>query len=264
MEIRAAAEAERLLDSDVAVEVRGVQKKFDDFVALDGINLAVKRGEFVALVGPSGCGKSTLLRLIAGLITPTDGSVTIGGQLIEGTTHPQVSVMFQSPTLFPWRTVLANVLLPVEVQRAPSSEDKARAKQLLSMTGLTDFTEHYPSQLSGGMQQRVSLCRVLVKDPEIMLLDEPFGALDEFTREHLNVELANMVEDSTRSVVLVTHNISEAVFLSDRVITLGTNPGRILGDISIELPRPRSQEVVFTQAFAELTKAVRVTLGMHK
>jgi len=249
------------VSSEVAISTGNVVKRFGDLVALQGIDLTIDRGEFVSLVGPSGCGKSTLLRLMAGLLDPTEGQVEIEGERVDGETHSEVAVMFQNPTLFPWRTVFDNVLLPIEVQRTPTSDDRERATQLLDMTGLSAFIEYYPHQLSGGMQQRTALCRVLVKNPGIMLLDEPFGALDEFTRERLNTELAKMVTASLRTVVLVTHNIAEAVLLSDRVVTLGTEPGRLLAAIKIPHDRPRSSEFVYTPEFAELTKRVRQALG---
>lgn len=249
-----------------AVSVEGVRKHFRkgdrDLLALGGVDLKIKPGEFVSLVGPSGCGKSTLLRIIGGLTAPTGGTVRVEGNVVTET-HRDVALMFQTPTLFPWRTVLDNVLLPVEIRRKPTSQDIQKAKELLHLVHLDGFFEHHPKELSGGMQQRVSLSRVLVTDPRIMLLDEPFGALDEFTREKLNVELAAIVADGQRSVVLVTHSIQEAVFLADRVVSMGTSPGRILGEIQVPFPRPRPASLVLTNEFQAISGEVRKMLGLE-
>ena len=248
------------------VEVRGLTKHFkkgdSEFVALENVDLTIRQGEFISLVGPSGCGKSTLLRIIGGLTPKTQGDVRVEGNIVEAT-HPDVALMFQAPTLFPWRTVLANVLLPLEMRRKPRETEVARAKDLIDLVGLTDFIEHHPRELSGGMQQRVALSRVLVTDPRIMLLDEPFGALDEFTRENLNVELGAIVASSQRSVVLVTHSIQEAVFLADRVVAMGTSPGRILGEVKVPFDRPRLPSLVRTTEFQDLSFQVRKMLGLE-
>lgn len=248
------------------VEVRGLTKRFRkghrDFVALADVDLTIREGEFISLVGPSGCGKSTLLRIIGGLTPTTAGEVRVEGKVVEET-HHDISLMFQAPTLFPWRTVLSNVLLPVEIQHKPTEEEIARAKELINLVGLEDFIEHHPRELSGGMQQRVALSRVLITDPRIMLLDEPFGALDEFTRENLNVELGAIVARSKRSVVLVTHSIPEAVFLADRVVAMGTNPGSILGEVPIPFERPRASSLVRSTEFQDLTFQVRTMLGLE-
>jgi NitT/TauT family transport system ATP-binding protein len=248
------------------VEVRGLTKRFKkgnrDFVALSDVGLTIREGEFISLVGPSGCGKSTLLRIIGGLTPTTSGEVRVEGRVVEET-HPEVSLMFQAPTLFPWRTVLSNVLLPVEIRHKPTETEVARAKELIDLVGLTNFIEHHPRELSGGMQQRVALSRVLITDPRIMLLDEPFGALDEFTRENLNVELGGIVARSNRSVVLVTHSIPEAVFLADRVVAMGTEPGRILGEVVVPFERPRAPSLVRTADFQDLAFRVRRMLGLE-
>jgi len=248
------------------VEVRGLSKRFKkgdrDLVALSDVNLTIRDGEFISLVGPSGCGKSTLLRIIGGLTPATSGEVRVEGKVVDQT-HPDVSLMFQAPTLFPWRTVLSNVLLPVEIQNKPNETEINRAKELIDLVGLKEFIDHHPRELSGGMQQRVALSRVLITDPRIMLLDEPFGALDEFTRENLNVELGSIVARSKRSVVLVTHSISEAVFLADRVVAMGTNPGRILGEVPIPFEQPRRPSLVRTTEFQELAFRVRRILGLE-
>ena len=257
--------AERSADSRV-VEVKNLSKRFKkgdrDFTALSDVDLTIRQGEFISLVGPSGCGKSTLLRIIGGLTPTTSGEVRVEGRIVEET-HHDISLMFQAPTLFPWRTVLSNVLLPVEIRHKPTDEEVSRAKELIDLVGLKEFIEHHPKELSGGMQQRVALSRVLITNPRIMLLDEPFGALDEFTRENLNVELSAIVARSNRSVVLVTHSIPEAVFLADRVVAMGTNPGRILGEIAIPFERPRAASLVRTSEFQDLTFQVRRMLGLE-
>jgi NitT/TauT family transport system ATP-binding protein len=227
--------------------------------ALDGIDLVVEQGEFVSLVGPSGCGKSTLLNVVAGLLRPTHGEVVVEGTPVVGETPHQVGMMFQSPVLLDWRTARANVLLPVEVAGGRSAVRAAegRAGELLRLVGLDGFEESYPWQLSGGMQQRVAICRMLIADPEVLLLDEPFGALDELTREHMNVQLERIVAGSGRAAIFVTHNISEAVFLSDRVVVMTRRPGRVAGVVEVGLPRPRELESVTSAEFQALVREVR-------
>jgi NitT/TauT family transport system ATP-binding protein len=216
----------------------------------------VKRGEFVALVGPSGCGKSTILKIAAGLIPASEGTVTVSGEPAKAGRH-DVGIMFQSPVLLPWRTVLDNVLLPMEIFRLTSAEAKKRAEELLNTVGLGGFGDKYPWELSGGMQQRASLARVLVYEPDILLMDEPFSALDEFTREHLNVELAKIHETYSRSVLYVTHNIQEAVFLADRVVVMKPHPGEILDVVDTKLPRPRSLDVLLEEKTTRLVTEIR-------
>jgi NitT/TauT family transport system ATP-binding protein len=216
----------------------------------------IRRGEFVALVGPSGCGKSTILKIAAGLIPLNEGSVTVGGEPAKAGRR-DVGIMFQSPVLLPWRTVLDNVLLPMEVFGLNSKEAKARAHELLATVGLQGFDDKYPWELSGGMQQRASLARVLVYEPDILLMDEPFSALDEFTREHLNVELAKIHETYARSVLYVTHNIQEAVFLADRVVVMKPHPGEVLDVVDTKLPRPRSLDVLLEEKTTKLVTEIR-------
>lgn len=245
--------------------VRSVSKAFgrdEDFVALADVHLDIRDGEFVSLVGPSGCGKSTLLRIVSGLLPPTSGEVQVYGNPVAGPRR-DVSIMFQEPTLFPWRTVLANTLLPIEIARRPSPADVDKARQMLAMTHLEEFERHYPRELSGGMQQRAALSRVLMAEPRLMLLDEPFGALDEFTRERLNGELADLALRTGASVLLVTHSIVEAVLLSDRVVTMGTRPGRILKQFQVPLERPRSMGVMRESEFQDLVFAIRQALGIE-
>jgi len=256
-------------DSDYAVRATGVSKSFVrsevPFIALSRVNMHLRVGEFVSLVGPSGCGKSTMLRIIGGLLRATTGEVSVSGQPVRKPRR-DVGIMFQEPTLFPWRTVLENALLPIEIQRKPSADDTERARELLSLVGLDQFMDHYPRELSGGMQQRVALSRVLMVQPRLMLLDEPFGALDEFTREGLNQELAELTTRAQVSVILVTHSIPEAVFLGDRVIAMGTHPGRILGEVSVPLARPRSISLLRTPELQVIVSRVREVLGIdgHK
>ncbi len=236
-------------------------KRGDPLVALSDVSLNVRRGEFISLVGPSGCGKSTMLKIIAGLLAPTSGSVYLGGSLI---TEPRAEIgfMFQTSTLFPWRSVTRNITLPLEIAGA-SRDWNERVADVIDLVQLNGFEHHYPRELSGGMQQRVALSRLLVSDPSLMLLDEPFGALDEFTREHLNTELARIVERTNKTTMFVTHNIPEAVFLSDRVAVMGSAPGRILEVMDVDLPRPRVPASRLRPEYAEIVYRIREILGLH-
>ncbi|MGW4942761.1 ABC transporter ATP-binding protein [Actinoplanes sp. NPDC004185] len=207
--------------------------------ALRGIDLAVGDGEFVAVLGRSGCGKSTLLRLISGLLPVSAGEVQVSGERV---TKPRrdIAMMFQKPALLPWRTVLDNVLLPMQIFGAKKAEHRDRAQQLLSMTGLSGFEKRLPHELSGGMQQRVALCRSMIAEPRVMLMDEPFSALDALTREELSGELQRVHMELGTTIVFVTHSIDEAVLLADRVVVLSPRPGRIREIIDIDIPRPRT------------------------
>ncbi|ANZ41339.1 nitrate/sulfonate/bicarbonate ABC transporter ATP-binding protein [Lentzea guizhouensis] len=218
------------------IELHQVSHSFGDVEALAGIDLAVGEHEFVAVIGRSGCGKSTLLRLVAGLLTPTSGRIAVAG---EPVVRPRrdVSVMFQRPALLPWRSVLANVLLPVEVLRLPGAH---QAHELLELVGLAGFEKRLPHELSGGMQQRVALCRSLIQQPRVMLMDEPFSALDALTREELSQELQRVQLELPRAVVLVTHSIEEAVLLADRIVVLSPRPGRVHRVVEVPVPRPRA------------------------
>ncbi|AQZ63841.1 Hydroxymethylpyrimidine ABC transporter, ATPase component [[Actinomadura] parvosata subsp. kistnae] len=207
--------------------------------ALRGLDLHVADGEFIAVVGRSGCGKSTLLRLIAGLLTATSGEVRVGGEPVVKPRR-DVAIMFQRPALLPWRSVLDNVLLPVEIFGWPRQEHRAHAHRLLEMVGLESFHRRLPHELSGGMQQRVALCRALIQRPRVLLMDEPFSALDALTREELSVELQQIHMEHAATVVLVTHSIEEAVLLADRVVVLTPRPGRILTVVNVDVPRPRT------------------------
>jgi NitT/TauT family transport system ATP-binding protein len=224
--------------------------------ALAGIDLAVGEGELVAIVGPSGCGKSTLLRLIAGLDRPSEGALTLGGGRVEGPSR-EIGVVFQQAALLPWMTIAQNVGLPLRVG-GHRSADPALVERLLALSGLAGFADKYPYELSGGMQQRAAIARALVRDPRVLLLDEPFGALDALTRERMNVELQRIWQTSRKTVVLITHSIGESVFLGDRVVVMSARPGRIIGSFVIPLPRPRSFETTPERPeYLRLTREIR-------
>jgi NitT/TauT family transport system ATP-binding protein len=221
------------------LEFSGLTKKFNDLTALEGITCSIADGEFVSIVGPSGCGKTTLLRIVAGLENATSGSARLNGREIKGTGYER-GFVFQSDCLLPWRTVLGNVLIGVEIRegRHPP-EEVARARELVRMVGLGGFENYYPQQLSGGMRQRANLARALAINPEILLMDEPFSALDAQTREVMQLELTRIWQHGRKTVLFITHQIDEAVFLSDRVIVLARRPGRIREIVDIDIPRPR-------------------------
>ncbi len=228
--------------------------------ALRSITFSVNQGEFVSIVGPSGCGKTTLLKILAGIVQPSSGSIFVSDQPLRGPRR-DVGMVFQQPVLLPWRTVLDNVLLPVQVLGLDRKQYSAKANELLSMVGLVGFGNRYPHELSGGMQQRVAICRALIHDPLLLLMDEPFGALDALTRERMNLELLRIWDLSKKTILLVTHSISEAVFLSDRVVVLSERPGQILDILSIGLPRPRSLEVISTPEFGRYATHIRALLN---
>lgn len=231
------------------VVATGLDKCFPSGVqALRDLNLAISRGQFVSIVGPSGCGKSTFLRLVAGLDAPTSGQLRVGDHDPLG-----LAFVFQDATLLPWRSVARNITLPLELRRAA---DDAHVAQTLALVGLTDFAAAYPAQLSGGMRMRVSIARALVTRPQILLLDEPFGALDEITRQRLNEELSRLWQEDRWTGLFVTHNVSEAVFLSQRVLVLSARPGRILADISIPFPYPRSPYLRSAPEFIRLAQGI--------
>jgi NitT/TauT family transport system ATP-binding protein len=231
--------------------------------ALRAVSLDILPGQFVSFVGPSGCGKSTLLKLIGGLIEPTSGRITVGGLDVTGPRR-DIGVMFQTPVLFPWRTVLENVLLPIEVFGLDQRIATEKARSILRLVGLEDRERAYARELSGGMQQRAALSRVLVIDPPIILMDEPFGALDEFTRERMNLELLRIWQERGQTIIFVTHSIVEAVFLADRVVVMGTAPGRVLSIVDVPLPRPRSIDLMKSPEFAGAVFEVREHLGVAR
>lgn len=245
--------------------VDAVSKAFDGSQrvrALQKLSLRVVRGEIVCLVGPSGSGKSTLLRIIAGLIHADTGAVYLDGEPITEP-HPAVGMVFQRTNLMPWRTVLENILLPVEVaQGRVRDDDREQAVRMLRLVGLEGFEDYYPKHLSGGMAQRAVLARTLLQAPQILLLDEPFGSLDALTRERMNEELLRMQRVQQQTIVMVTHSISEAVFLADRVVVLSERPGQIVAEIAVELPRPRELAMMGTAEFARLTQVVRAKINL--
>jgi NitT/TauT family transport system ATP-binding protein len=237
----------------------GVSKSYGGnggFTALSPTDLALPAGQFISLLGPSGCGKTTVLRIIAGLTPATTGTVQIGSDVVSQPRR-DVGMVFQRPVLLPWRHVLDNVLLPTDVSRRSRKAVKTRASELLRMAGLAGFESKYPGQLSGGMQQRVAICRALMLEPQILLMDEPFGALDALTREYMGVELLRIWQQVNSTVLFVTHSIPEAVFLSDRVIVMGTRPGRVIADLTIDLPRPRTVEMLSEPRLADITGHIR-------
>jgi NitT/TauT family transport system ATP-binding protein len=229
--------------------------------ALDNVSLAATDREFVALLGPSGCGKSSLLKLISGLIPQSSGVIRVNGQPINGPTA-SIGIVFQSPLLMAWRTVLQNVLLQVEIRNLRVADYRAPARDLIRLVGLDGFEDAHPHQLSGGMQQRVGLCRALIHDPDLLIMDEPFGALDAMTRELMNAELQRIWIERQKTVLFITHSISEAVYLADRVLVMSPRPGRLVGEIVVDLPRPRTVATTELPAFVHFTREVRRHLNV--
>ena len=224
--------------------------------ALDGLSFGLAKGEFVSVLGPSGCGKSTLLKLVTGLLRPTAGRISLAGAPVAGP-RPDVGIVFQQPTLLPWRTVLDNVLVPIRARGQPVAFHRDRALALIDLVGLSAFARHYPHELSGGMQQRVGLARGLVHDPELLLMDEPFAALDAMTRETMSDELQRIWMTAGKSVLFITHSIPEAVYLSDRIIVMGPRPGRVIDAVTVDVPRPRTLETMAAPRFNEISTYLR-------
>ena len=218
--------------------------------ALENLSATLGQGEFLSVLGPSGCGKSTLLKVVAGLLKPSSGSVMLGGVPITGP-RPDVGIVFQQPTLLPWQSALDNVLLPVRTLGHDLAAGREKALALLKLVGLEKFSSHYPSELSGGMQQRVGIARGLVHDPALLLMDEPFAALDAMTREHMTIELQRIWMAAGKSILFITHSIPEAVFLSDRIVVLSERPGRTIREVEIDLPRPRTLATMAEKRFSE-------------
>ena len=229
-------------------------------VALDGIDVSAAPGEFVTVVGPSGCGKTTLLRILAGLVPRTAGDARINDQPVTGPTA-DIGIVFQVPALMAWRSVLGNILLQIEIRRLDLARYRQRALDLIKLVGLSGFEDRYPYQLSGGMQQRVSICRALVHDPSLLLMDEPFGALDALTREHMNVELQRIWLETRTTVVFVTHSIPEAIFLADRIVVMTPRPGTVKSEVAVEFPRPRGPDVFKREEFWKLAETLRTDLS---
>jgi NitT/TauT family transport system ATP-binding protein len=251
------------MSNQPVVELAGVTKKFPrgNVTALQDIHLTVAPGEFVSLIGPSGCGKSTLLRVIGDLIEPTSGTITVNGKSARrARIDRDYGIVFQDSVLFDWRTVSKNIALPLELLGWERAKRKARVDEMLELVELQNFGDHHPWQLSGGMQQRVSIARALAFEPALLLMDEPFGALDEMTRERLNLELLSIWQRMQATVVFVTHSISEAVFLSTRVVVMSPRPGRIAGTVDVDLPYPRTVETREEPRYFELVTQVRELL----
>jgi NitT/TauT family transport system ATP-binding protein len=263
----APARGRRFENAERYIHVSGVSKRYEtrrrSTLALDGIDLAVRRQEFVALVGRSGCGKTTLLRILAGLIQPTEGDVRLDGRpLWDGSRRDddalaKLGLVFQDANLFPWYSVEENIALPLRLRGVSKRERLARAHELAELVGLQGFERVFPRELSGGMRQRVAIARALSYNPEILLMDEPFGALDAMTRDKMNLELMRIAAASEATVVFVTHSISEAVFLADRVVLLSARPGRLRSVTRVEFERPRSLDVQTDSAFAEVVRDLR-------
>jgi len=250
------------------IECRQLGKSYetldgDPVTALEDIDLSISEGEFVCVVGPSGCGKSTLLKIFAGLLPYTSGSALLLGQPITGARR-DIGVVFQSAVLLQWRNVLNNVLLPADAQGLRRDAYRGRARELLTMVGLAGFENKYPFELSGGMQQRVAITRALVHDPALLLMDEPFGALDAMTREQMNLDLQRIWMQSGKTVFLITHSIPEAVFLGDRVAVMTARPGRIAGVLTVPFARPRSLDVMATPEFGRIVTEIRKMLNVEQ
>ena len=254
----------KLQEDDIEIKIENLSMVYQDknggkpVTALQNINLEVKQGEFISLLGPSGCGKTTLLRLIADLMQPTGGNISVRGQSPrEVRLQKKYGIVFQNPVLYDWRTVRRNVCMPMELMGMKKSERTAQVSKMLELVGLLDFGKHYPYELSGGMQQRVGIARALAIDPEILLMDEPFSALDEFTREKLHEDLLDIWQKTKKTIIFVTHNISEAVFLSDRVVVLSPHPGRVSAVIDIDIPRQRNIKSKQSQKFYDYITKIR-------
>ncbi|MBL8669231.1 MAG: ABC transporter ATP-binding protein [Alphaproteobacteria bacterium] len=247
-------------DAAASIALRGVGHRFAGSAgaveALRGIDLAVAPHEFVAVVGPSGCGKSTLMRIVAGLVRPSAGEAAIGGAPVD-CPHPDVGIVFQRPVLLPWRSVAGNIAMQLEMRGIDARSEAGRISALVKLVGLEGFERALPHELSGGMQQRAALCRALVHDPAILLMDEPFGALDAMTREQMSLELQRIWLERRKTVLFITHSISEAVFLADRVAVMTPRPGRIAAVVPVALPRPRGFAVIEDRAFTAAVRAVR-------
>ncbi|MDQ7974304.1 MAG: ABC transporter ATP-binding protein [Rhodocyclaceae bacterium] len=245
---------------EVLIEGRGVSKTYrtreGEVETLKPLDFDIRAGEFVSVVGPSGCGKSTLMKMVAGLLPISGGDLRLAGHTVKGP-QTDVGIVFQNALLLPWRRVIDNILLQAEIRRMPMAAARRRAEELMAMAGLQGFEHKYPWQLSGGMQQRVAILRALLHDPPVLLMDEPFGALDAMTRERMNLELQRIWMSAGKTVLLITHSIPEAVFLSDRVLVMSERPGQIAAAYDIDLPRPRPLDVMGHERFAAYTRTLR-------
>ena len=252
--------AAMLVDVDHVTKVYRPAKR-QEILAVADLTFDVRDGEFLAIVGPSGCGKSTLLKMLAGLLPISGGAIRIAGKPVNGPVS-YLGMVFQAPLLLKWRSVLENVMLPVEVLGREKAEYYPKALELLNLVGLEQFASHYPSELSGGMQQRAAICRALIHDPPLLLMDEPFGALDAMTREEMGVELLRIWEQKRKSILFVTHSIEEAVFLADRVLVLSARPSRVASFPKIDLDRPRHFASRFDERFRKYTEEIREAIGL--
>ncbi|CCQ97807.1 putative ATP-binding protein BAB2_1147 [[Clostridium] ultunense Esp] len=241
------------------LEFQGVYKSFSDLQVLENVSFSVGKGEFVVIVGPSGCGKSTLLRMVAGLERPSRGEVLSRGEPIKSPS-PERMMIFQEPALFPWLTVERNVAFGLELAGVSKEERQEKVNQMLERVGLGDFRHFYPSQLSGGMKQRASIARAFVMDPEILLMDEPYGALDALTRMAMQNELLSLWEGSGKTVLFITHDVDEAIALGDRVLVMRARPGKVIEELVIDLPRPRNRS---GEGFSTLRQEILELLGVH-
>ena len=249
------------------IRLKGISKTYrtgkKEHLAVSDATFDVMPGELVSLVGPSGCGKSTLLKILAGLYPHDGGELKIGSATHSFDPARDVGMVFQAPLLLKWRRILENVLLPAEILGLPKNESKERAKNLLALVGLAGYEEKYPYELSGGMQQRAAIARALVHDPKLILMDEPFGALDALTREQMNLEMLKIWRESGKTIVFVTHSIQEAVFLGTRVVVLTAGPARMADNFEIDLPRPRTLDMKTHERFGEYTRRIYKLLGME-
>ena len=250
----------RTLQTDAVIEVVGLTHDYAGAKhavrALEDISFSVPEGSFVSVVGPSGCGKSTLLQILAGLMPATKGDVLVDGQIVRSPQPGKIAIVFQDSNLLPWKNATENVEFPLEVQGASHAQRSKLAKEMLDLVGLKDFASHYPSQLSGGMRQRVSIARGLAQDPRIILMDEPFGALDEQSRTKMGQELLRIWTKTGKTILLITHSISEALFLSDQVLVLSARPGRIIDRLDVPFPRPRSFDIIGSPEFGALRNRI--------
>ena len=246
-------------DAAPVLHIKGVRKSYRNLEAIRNVSLDVVENEFVGVLGPSGCGKSTLLMMVAGLVPPSDGNISINGSPVIGP-RPEIGIVFQQPVLLPWRTVLDNVLFPIELLKLSRAKYEPRAMGLLAMAKIDDFANHLPRQLSGGMQQRASICRALIHDPSILLMDEPFSALDAITRDEMGVELLRIWQANRKTVIFVTHSIREAAFLSDRVLVMGRRPATIIEEVKIGLPRPREIAMMESEPFNQYVRQLRKSI----
>lgn len=250
--------------SSPILSVRNLSAVFSNesgkLIALQDVSFSVAAQEFVCVLGPSGSGKSTLLRILGGLLAPTGGQVILGGQPLRGP-HPKVGLVFQNPNLMPWRSVIQNVLLPLALQGIPNEEAHSQAQVILELVGLQGFEHYLPRDLSGGMAQRVAIARSLVHDPDVLLLDEPFGALDALTRERMGEELSRIWQARRKTVLMVTHAIDEAILLADRILVLSSQPGKLVLDVPVGLSRPRAGTLRYTAEFGALAQNLRAAIG---